>query len=79
MRSVPVFDKATTDAMLESMEWREFNKRVTTKAMRIAGPFTVDTREGTLPCEDGWLAIDAHGWPYPIAADEFDAIYEEAT
>jgi len=28
-------------------------------------------------CEDGYLAIDARGYPYAIAADEFDLIYEE--
>jgi len=41
------------------------------------GPFEVETREGTLTCEDGWLAIDSDGYPYPIAADEFNKIYEK--
>lgn len=31
---------------------------------------------GPLHCADGWLAIDARGYPYPIAADEQALIYE---
>lgn len=53
----------------------EWQKRVTTKAVRIQGPFEVETREGTLRCPDGYLAVDTGGWPYPIAADEFERIY----
>jgi hypothetical protein len=54
----------------------EFRKTRTTRAWRILGPFRVQTREGLMSCDDGWLAVDAHGNPYPIAADEFDRIYE---
>lgn len=56
--------------------WQEFRKKVTTKMVRIDGPFTVETSEGPLHCEDGWLAVDARGYPYPIAADEQELIYE---
>jgi hypothetical protein len=58
--------------------WPEYRKKVSTRAMRIDGPFTVETSEGTLRCEDGYLAIDARGYPYPIALDEFALIYEPA-
>ena len=44
----------------------------------MPGPFTVQTREGLVTCLDGWLAIDAHGFPYPVHVQEFDAIYELA-
>jgi hypothetical protein len=54
----------------------EFRKTTTTRAWRIIGRFRVETREGVIECEDGWLAVDSGGWPYPIAADEFDRIYE---
>jgi hypothetical protein len=54
----------------------EYRKTATTRAWRVLGPFRVQTREGLMSCEDGWLAVDAHGNPYPIAADEFDRIYE---
>lgn len=60
----------------EATDWREYRKTATTMAVRIDGEFTVKTREGTLTCPDGYLAVDAHGWPYPIAADEFERIYE---
>jgi hypothetical protein len=44
--------------------------------VRIDGPFVVETSEGTVMCEDGWLAVDARGYPYPIADDEQVLIYE---
>lgn len=56
-------------------EWRTYQKRVATDAIRIEGPFSVETSEGMLRCADGYLAIDARGYPYPIAADEFALIY----
>ena len=58
--------------------WPRYRKRVLTHALRIEGPFTVETSEGPLHCEDGYLAVDARGYPYPIAADEFALIYEPA-
>lgn len=58
--------------------WATFRKKVLTSAVRIQGRFTVATSEGPLTCEDGWLAVDARGYPYPIAADEFEKIYEPA-
>lgn len=59
-------------------DWPKFRKKVTTAMCRIDGPFEVDTSEGPLTCDDGWLAIDARGYPYPIAADEQALIYEPA-
>lgn len=58
-------------------EWKTYKKKVTTVMLRIDGPFTVETSEGPLRCADGYLAIDARGYPYPIAADEQALIYEE--
>lgn len=60
-------------AFLQSAQ--KYQKRSLTPAVRIDGPFAVDTPHGTVTCQDGWLAVDAMGWPYPIAADEFEAIY----
>lgn len=57
-------------------DWRQFRKVVPTNMVRIDGPFTVETSEGPLHCTDGWLAVDARGYPYPIAADEQALIYE---
>lgn len=57
-------------------DWPQYQKKVKTHAMKIDGPFTVETSEGPLKCEDGYLAVDARGYPYPIATDEFELIYE---
>lgn len=57
-------------------DWREYRKVALTSMVRIDGPFTVETSEGPLHCADGFLAVDARGYPYPIAADEQALIYE---
>lgn len=59
--------------------WTRYRKKHLTPAVRMIGAFTVETREGVLTCPDGYLAVDAHGWPYPIARDEFEAIYEPSS
>lgn len=59
--------------------WAEFQKKATTRAIRVEGPFRVETSESEnepFYCEDGWLAVDARGYPYAIADDEFQLIYE---
>lgn len=63
----------------DSPSWRTFRKTSVTRMLRIEEPFTVETSEGPLRCQDGWLAVDARGYPYPIAADEQAQIYEEVT
>lgn len=64
-------------ANLPAAGWKRYMKKVATEMVRIDGPFEVVTREGVLSCEDGFLAIDSLGWPYPIAKDEHDRIYIE--
>jgi len=56
--------------------WDEYKKKRTTRMVRIEGPFYVETGEGTVFCPDGWLALDARGYPYPIADSEHQLIYE---
>jgi hypothetical protein len=58
--------------------WANYRKVASTPMVRIDGSFLVVTREGQIFCDDGWLALDAHGWPYPIAADEHAAVYVPA-
>ena len=61
--------------------WPRYRKRVLTAAIRITGPFRVRTSETEnepFLCEDGYLALDARGYPYAIALEEFDLIYEFA-
>ena len=66
-----------SQSSLPDGEWREFRKKVTTRMVRVDGEFIVETSEGpTSVCADGWLAMDARGYPYPIAADEQAIIYE---
>lgn len=73
--NVPVF---AIDDLPRDGYWQIFRKKVNTHMTRIDGPFIVETSEGPLRCEDGWLAIDARGYPYPIADDEKALIYEIA-
>ncbi len=69
----PVF---STDNLPE-IGWKEYRKKVSTRMMKISGPFVVQTSEGLFRCEDGYLAIDARGYPYAIATNEHALIYEE--
>lgn len=65
----------TKDNIPKIKEFSRFTKKRSTYAVRLRGPFEVETREGTLTCPDGWLALDSECWPYPIAATEFERIY----
>jgi hypothetical protein len=67
---------STAELPSDPANWQSFRKKVLTKATKIDGPFVVETSEGPLSCEDGWLAVDARGYPYPIATEEFSLIYE---
>jgi len=74
--SISIFSKSNIpDA---NIGWGLYQKKVKTKALRILGPFTVETSEGQLNCKDGFLCIDARGYPYPVAKDEFELIYKES-
>lgn len=69
----PLIDR---DNLYRYEGWLRYRKIITTKAIRIEGPFDVKAREGKLSCPDGYLAVDSGGYPYPIAKDEFERIYE---
>jgi len=57
-------------------QWPKYRKKSLASAIRIEGAFEVVTSEGMLRCQDGYLAVDARGYPYPIAKDEFELIYD---
>ena len=57
-------------------DWQYFRKTATTQMARVNGPFVVETLHGSVICQDGWLAVDTAGYPYPIAADEHTNSYE---
>ena len=78
-KELQVFSKGNVPLSISGAAWRLYQKKVQTKALRIDGPFTVETSEGTLNCKDGFLCIDARGYPYPVAKDEFELIYEPST
>jgi hypothetical protein len=77
--STPLFTAETIPG--HPGDWNWYRKTKLTHAIRIEGPFRVETSESEnepFLCEDGYLAIDARGYPYAIAKDEFDQIYEVA-
>lgn len=54
-----------------------YRKREPTRAIRISGPFTCETIDGNfVSCEDGYLAFDGEGHPYPIAKSIFEGGFE---
>ena len=70
------FTRDTIASSLDADAFSTYRKKHLTRAVRIDGPFDVETREGLLHCADGYLALDSDGWPYPIAREEFERIYE---
>jgi hypothetical protein len=56
--------------------WPTWRKVRLTSAVKIDGPFMVKTAEGPLTCEDGYLVVDARGYPFPIATSEFRLTYK---
>lgn len=69
---LPLFTKEHGYMMKEAPTYQ---KRVLTPALKIPGPFEVETSEGRVTCQDGYLAFDSRGYPYPIATEEFERIY----
>ena len=58
----------TKDNLPDRSNFEPYVKCGVTYMMRIKGPFAVNTLEGVMTCQDGFLAIDAKGNPYPIDA-----------
>lgn len=62
------FSKETLQGFNEDMQ--DYQVRVIVKAIRIEGSFLVETQSGDIiSCHDGYLAVDAEGYPYPINAE----------
>jgi hypothetical protein len=72
--AVPTYDREH----LPGGPYYLYKKKVPIIAHRMDGPFQVLTSEGPLTCQDGWLCMDARGYPYPVAADEFTLIYSRS-
>jgi hypothetical protein len=56
--------------------WSPYRKKGVTWMMRVSGPFKVQTQEGLVACDDGYVAIDEEGWPYPVSASVHAKSYE---
>ncbi len=57
--------------------WARYVKRGVTRMARIDGPFAARPLDGNLAfCDDGFLAVDRHGHPYPVAAQAHASVYE---
>lgn len=77
MNYVAINVTPVTRENLPDGEFRQYRKLYKPSAIRMDGPFACVTSEGNVAaCEDGWLAIDSQGYPYPIGAAEFEATYE---
>ena len=59
--------------------WPKYRKKVLAAMYGpIDGPFTVETKEGTLTRDGGYIAVDQAGWPYPISLSDHADMYEPA-
>lgn len=64
-------------SQLPQGDYRAYRKTYRPDVIRMIGTFSCVTGEGNVvTCEDGWLAIDSQGHPYPIGAAEFESTYE---
>jgi hypothetical protein len=68
-----------TDAANLLDEMPRWRKTTITRAMKIDGLFVAETSNGWVRCEDGYLAFDSGGYPYPIDRAEFERAYKPAT
>lgn len=58
----------TRETLPPAEDFGVFEKQGHTMMARICGPFSCVTIDGNVArCEDGWLALDQAGFPYPVA------------
>lgn len=69
-------NKENVKVLNAAQAWHEYVKTTTTKMLRMTGPFACETKEGRVECKDGYLALDAEGFPYPIAKSIHDKTYQ---
>ncbi len=54
-----------------------YQKTYSPMAIKMDAPFTCVTLEGNIVnCDDGWLVVDSHGFPYPVDRLEFEKTYK---
>lgn len=75
-----LFDRDNVNDDQREHEWSWWRRRPSVlQARQIDEPFSVQTPHGVVEGQAGdWVAIDANGDPYPIAADVFEAAFDAA-
>lgn len=68
--------KENVEIMQIADGWQEYVKVTPTRMVRMSGAFACVTQEGRVECEDGFLAVDAEGFPYPVAKSIHDKTYK---
>jgi hypothetical protein len=58
--------------------FRPYRRKNVTWMMRVETPFKVVTQHGIVECDDGYVAVDEEGWPYPISISVHAKAYEPA-
>lgn len=59
------------------LEFKPHRKKAITQIARVEGQFTCMTSNGPVQCDNGYVAIDRDGYPYPISVKAFDEAYVE--
>ena len=73
---VPAYTKRSLEGAVQPAT-SLYRKKTLTAAVRHEGPFECVTSEGSVArCEDGYLAVDQAGHPYPVNKEEFERTYE---
>lgn len=61
-------------------EWRCYEKKHATWAVKLPVDVWIETREGTVHAEGGdYLCIDSKGGLYPCESETFEMMYEEVS
>lgn len=64
---------------LPDQGWARYRKVGTTRMAAVAGPLTVQTKEGEYSLPDDWrgfIALDHEGYPYPVELEIHSQSYE---
>jgi len=72
------FTEGFINTLIESKKFTPYRHKKRARAMRVEGPFDVETRDGLKHCEDGYLLLDEDGWPTAMDLEDFRKTYESA-
>jgi hypothetical protein len=66
----------TRETLPNYSTFQPYTRKSVTMMSRVEGPFKVQTQHGVVECDDGWVALDEEGWPYPISVSVQEKSYE---